>query len=279
MRCWPYLVLGCGAALTTWVLSCNEFQPAAASDAGDEGDANTPSAPLTDAGAGAEAPRCVSERIDLSTLTLTADNTFVGDSSGTGTLVVGDAGVTAEVTSGNESILKLVLTARGFTRRLGYPAKTAKIRFETTTNSVQEDALVGCWIIHADSRTGGFDLGQAGFAYGTYEHRKNGRQLLRARAPVLRLGDTLDFGVVHPIDGTSQIVRLESVREGDRVTFGGALEAADGGLTPLADGGSIGFVSSGLSPLPTEIVCGVSVYDEHMTARATVHWVEIEACP
>lgn len=278
MRPWIVSTLAVAGSLAALTHGCDEYQPADSDDAGSDATTTPGSSPPPPGVDAANTPRCIRERIELNTVAVTPANTFTGDNSGSGTLTVSDAGITATVTSTEKNLFNLVLTSRGFTRRLGYPAKTVKIRFETTSQAVQSEAVLGCWIIHVDS-SAGLDFSQAGFTYGGFVQKQNGRQLLRSRAPALKLGDNLDFGVPRAIGGPAQIVQLESVRDGDRVTFTGALESADGGLTRLPDGGTSSFVASGLAPLPTEIVCGVSVYDEKVTATATARWVEIDACP
>jgi hypothetical protein len=252
--------------------ACNEFTPATPDAAPDGGADSRQDAAPADAG-----PQCVHERLDLTQVVVTADDTFTGDGSGVGTVIVTDAGVLAEADAGAKNILGLVLTARGFVRRLEFPASTVKIRFETRSEYVTKNAVVGCWIIHVDSRLG-FNASQIGFTYGGYLQSHDGDQALRVRAPTNFFEMDHAFVPLRAVGAGAQIIQLESTRKGDDVTYAGALESVDGGLLAPTDGG-IAFTSAGLSKLPTEIVCGVSVAKEEAAAKASARWVEIDACP
>lgn len=252
--------------------ACNQYVEASPTDGGGASGGGGPDAAAPDSG-----PPCVRERIDLTNVVITPENTFTGDGSGTGSLTVTDAGVVAEVDAGAKNLLGLVLTARGFVRRLGFPARTVKIRFETRSESIVKNAIVGCWIIHVDSRLG-FDFSQRGFTYGTYLHSFEGNQSLRGRAPANFVEQDNAFAAVRAVGGPAQVIQLQSTRNGDGVTYTGAIEVADGGVQAPLDGG-ISFQSVGLTELPTEIVCGASVNKEEASARASARWVEIDACP
>ena len=253
------------------LFGCNPFTAAPVDDAG------VPPATKAPADAADAAPACVHERIDLSQVTITPDNTFVGDGSGVGSVITTDAGIVAEADAGQKNVVGLVLTARGFVRRLGFAARTAKIRFETKTTFITSNAVLGCWIIHVDSK-GNLDLSQQAFNYGGYLQSHDGDQSLRARAPLAFQEIDHAFAPGRPVDAPAQIVRLESTRDDNSVTYTGSIELADGGLI-APDGGAITLGGLTLEGLPTEIVCGVSVAKQDAAVRAGARWVEIDACP
>lgn len=276
MKLWVASILASGGLLAA-AHGCDEYTGTIPADA-DAGAVDAaevaPDAPGAETG-----PACVHERVDLTQVVLGPGNTFVGDGSGAATLAIGDAGVTADVTSGEaHPLLGVVLSARGWRRQLGFAASHVKIRFATTTQEIQSRAVVGCWIIHVDSAAG-ISFSQAGFNYGGYAQTVDGRQALRALAPALEIGGELPFAERRPVGSEPLIVQIESTRAGERVGYASRLELPDGGtVTPTGDGGTA-FDSIGLAAMPTEIVCGVSVYEEESRARASASWVEIDACP